>query len=320
VNTGNTCYINAVVQCLSRVTPLTSYVLSPECRRDCNPRNPLGTGGAVLDAFCTLLRQMQAGRGTVSADGLQRAIARHKPQFAGYGQHDANDFCVTLLDAIHEDLNQSEVARGSRVRVDSLSGMVLHRTCNKSKIIDLFHGETVTEFRYKCGHNERMNEPLAFLALSLPQGRPTVSLEDCIRLWEQGQQLTGDNAMVCERCNRLQDLTRKCRVLRFAPVLVIQVKRFSQGYGGLTKNLTPLTYPLRFDVSPFAQQSAGDYELVGVIRHAGTLVSGHYTALVREAGGQWYDISDSSVCPAEADFGVSRPDATAMALFYQRAR
>lgn len=309
--------MNAAVQCLSRVGQLTRYLLSGNLPR--NRRNPLGSGCAVLDAYCELLGQMASGRGSVSPDRLKRAMGSHNSLFAGHGQHDSTEFCTSLLDAIHEDLNQSLTAQGHNGDLERFSGMELHRMCNQSKVVELFHGETCTEYRYSCGYRELISEPLVFWALSLPPGGSSLTLDDCIRFWQKEQRLTGDNAMWCDRCQCEESVTRKAQVARFAPVLVIQLKRFSQGYGGLTKNETRLSYPLRFEASRYSQRSSGTYELTGVICHAGTLSGGHYTALVRD-GSQWYDISDSSVTRVAGDWGGQRSDSSAMALFYQCTR
>jgi ubiquitin carboxyl-terminal hydrolase 8 len=315
VNSGNSCYINAAVQCLSRVEPLTRYLLSADCRRDRNPQNPLGTGGRVLDAYCKLLQEMQNSH-SVSAAELKREMGKRNPLFADYGRHDSTEFCISLLDAIHEDINQSLVARGRRVDVESLSGMELHRTCNESKVVELFHGETETEFRYGCGYVEHINEPLVFWTLSFPSNR-SPSLDECIRLWMQEQELTGDNAMWCDRCQREQTLKRKCKVVRFANVLVIQLRRFTQKWGGLTKDNRPLSYPLSFKPGKLFEVRTQDYELTCVICHSGTLSGGHYTARVRGPGSQWYEISDDFVRPIRVTYGSQCTDSDAMTLFYQ---
>jgi ubiquitin C-terminal hydrolase len=121
---------------------------------------------------------MQSSRGVVSTGCLKRAMGRHNPEFAGDGEHESTDLCICILDAIHKDLNQSLVVKGRRVDLKSLSGVQLHQICNKSKVVDLFHGETMTEFRFQCGIRQQVRELLVFLTLSLPQGscyRPTIA-------------------------------------------------------------------------------------------------------------------------------------------------
>ncbi len=42
----------------------------------------------------------------MSPTGFRKAFVQHSAQFAGYAQHDAQEFLAALLDKLHEDLNQ----------------------------------------------------------------------------------------------------------------------------------------------------------------------------------------------------------------------
>jgi ubiquitin carboxyl-terminal hydrolase 8 len=291
--------------------------MSGQFRR--NPNNPLGSGCWVLDAYVTLLRSMQGSRSAVSPDALKHAIGRHNTLFADHRQHDATEFLLSLLDAIHEDLNESPTAFGHHVDLDSYSGMKLHRKCNKSIVSDLFHGEMSTVLTFPCGYRDDMHEPLVSWALALPSGRSTLTLEDCIQFWQREEQMKGRNRVWCNRCRCLQDVQRRSSVVKFAPVIIVHLKRFEDSRSGLMKNNTPISYPLEFDSGRFASFSTGVYDLIGVICYTGTFQSGHYTCLVREAerGAQWYHISDNEVTLARLDSGHPRADSSAITLLYQ---
>jgi ubiquitin carboxyl-terminal hydrolase 4/11/15 len=119
-NLGNTCFMNAVLQCLIRISSLTDYLLSERCRDARNPRNPNGSQCQVVDAYCGLLREVSSGQSSISSTHLKGAIGPHNSLFSEYGQHDVNEFLVILLDAFHEDLNQSRIAKGREVDIDRL--------------------------------------------------------------------------------------------------------------------------------------------------------------------------------------------------------
>jgi ubiquitin C-terminal hydrolase len=116
---------------------------------------------------------------------VKEAVGRHSPLFADYGQHDATEFLITILDAIHEDLNQSPIAMGADIDTESWSGMKLHRLCTDSIVCDCFHGESQTILRFTCGDTQLVNEALASWALPLPEVAGSVRLEDCIELLDE---------------------------------------------------------------------------------------------------------------------------------------
>jgi ubiquitin C-terminal hydrolase len=317
VNIGNTCYVNAALQCLLRVKSLTTSLTSGQFRR--NPNNPLGSRCRVLDAYVTFLRSMHSSRSAVSPDALKRALGGHNALFADHQQHDATEFFLSLLDAIHEDLNESPTALGRHVDLDRYSGMELHRQCNKSIVSNLFHGEMSTVFTFPCGRCEEMHESLVSWELALPSGRSALTLEECIQFWQREEQMKGENGIWCDRCGCVQNVRRRSSIAKFAPVIIVRLKRFKDSRQGLAKNNTPVSYPFELDSRHFAHFSTGMYDLTGVICHAGTLHGGHYTCVVREAerDAQWYHISDNDVTLATPDSGHQRADWPAMTLLYQ---
>jgi ubiquitin carboxyl-terminal hydrolase 8 len=282
----------------------------------------LGTNGRVLDVYCNFAYQMSSagGGGPVSPDAIKREVGRHSSIFADYGQHDATEFLVTLLDAIHEDLNQAPNVLRPMPNLHLLDGMELHRACNASMVCELFHGETCTTLTFKCGHRQLVSEPLALWSLSLPPGKAPLTLEDCVTAWMSERTMVGDNGLYCDRCNRVADTTRSVRVVRFPPVVIIQLKRFALSGGRLSKINTSVSYPIKFQTARWAAADPGERHLTAVIKHSGTLNGGHYTCLVRDIRSRekWYDISDSSVSPVTSSFGERMTDSSAMSLLYQQ--
>jgi ubiquitin C-terminal hydrolase len=203
--------------------------------------------------------------------------------------------------------------------IDMYNGMELYRICNDSIIGKLFHGESCVKLTFHCGAEQFVHEPLASWAISLPQDRKSVKLEDCITAWQQTQLMIGENGLLCDECSNVEDVQRSIQVVRFAPVVIVQLKRISQHGSHLSKNTTPGSYPLSFQTAQWAERDTGERHLTGVIHHSGSLEEGHYTCFVRDPNdwNLWYNISDSWVSQ------VSRPgnritDSTAMTLIYQK--
>jgi len=115
-NIGNTCYMNAVVQCLGHTPLLREYLALGIFRAHLNRSSPLGTGGALTSELAAVLAASWGGRYRSRAPrALKAAVSRHKPWFAGREQHDAVEFMTALLDAVHEDTNRVTAAQRAQV-------------------------------------------------------------------------------------------------------------------------------------------------------------------------------------------------------------
>lgn len=105
-NLGNTCFLNATIQCLANTPLLKEYFLSTQYMRDINERGA-GCKGRLAEEFGNVLADLWAAKMTqLSPRNLKRTIDQFAPQFAGYEQHDAQELLAFFLDGLHEDLNR----------------------------------------------------------------------------------------------------------------------------------------------------------------------------------------------------------------------
>ncbi|XP_054250021.1 ubiquitin carboxyl-terminal hydrolase 43 [Indicator indicator] len=104
-NHGNTCFMNAVVQCLSNTAPLAEVLALGRYRA------PAGRA-EVTHRLAALVRALWTRDYTpqLSAE-FKNIVSKHSAQFRGNAQHDALEFLLWLLDRMHEDLGTASPAQ-----------------------------------------------------------------------------------------------------------------------------------------------------------------------------------------------------------------
>ncbi|CAM4399555.1 unnamed protein product [Leuciscus chuanchicus] len=128
-NHGNTCFMNAVVQCLSNTDMLTEYLGLERykldlCHRGMNgfimDENGQHERGEVTERLASLVRALWTFQYTpqLSAE-FKMTVSKYGAQFRGNSQHDALEFLLWLLDRLHEDFNSSSTVPNGNNRSKS---------------------------------------------------------------------------------------------------------------------------------------------------------------------------------------------------------
>lgn len=122
-NHGNTCFINAVLQCISHTDILAEYFVLDQYKVDLSRRNKLnskkfGTKGEVTEQLALMLKALWACQYHPDLSTTFKAIVeRHGHQFKGTQQQDAQEFLQWLLDKVHEDLNTASKKKYKPIKV-----------------------------------------------------------------------------------------------------------------------------------------------------------------------------------------------------------
>jgi ubiquitin carboxyl-terminal hydrolase 31 len=122
-NHGNTCFINAVLQCLSHTDILAEYFVLDQYKVDLSRRNKLnskkyGTKGEVTEQLATLLKSIWSCQYAPEiSNHFKEVVDKYGSQYRGAHQHDAQEFLLWLLDKVHEDLNTATKKKYKVIKV-----------------------------------------------------------------------------------------------------------------------------------------------------------------------------------------------------------
>nr|XP_053627172.1 ankycorbin-like [Cherax quadricarinatus] len=294
-NLGNTCYINAVIQCLFHMNTLRDYFVKDtyrfEVNRESEQRGEVAhTMGGIFKAL-TSARQEDVNN---AAKVFKHVVGLHEVKFRGSRQIDAHDLLAALLTWLHNDLMKADWT---------------------SVISDLFHGEEVSEII--CHEREaenvicRTSQPFPSITLPVVHSNMPWSLQEMLKNHYRTQKIDWE----CEECGRSHECSTRANIVHFPRVLTLHFSR----YNGQSRDdlKTRVTYPAQGLTLQGYKDSNARYQLCGVVNHEGTMTSGHYTAFCRrqhDSSHDWFFYDDAYVTHTNLDTVLGSSEAHL--LFY----
>ncbi|XP_076448871.1 uncharacterized protein LOC143285455 [Babylonia areolata] len=189
-NHGNTCFMNAVLQCLSHTDSFTEYFITDMYKDDLkNSRNSSkklgskGSKGDVTEQLGLLLKCLWTEKynSEISID-FKAIVGKYNNQYKGSSQHDSQEFLLWLLDRIHEDLvlplppqnkkkKQTKSLIGpSRSQTDEELAEAAKGGLTSSFVSQLFQGLHRSSLSCPhCGRHSNTFDPYLCVSLPLPQ-------------------------------------------------------------------------------------------------------------------------------------------------------
>ncbi|KAI3491181.1 hypothetical protein L1887_44426 [Cichorium endivia] len=283
-NCGNSCYANAVLQCLIYTPPLTAYFLQGLHSRACDKR-----GWCFTCEVEGLVIKAKDGVSPLSPIRILTHIENIGSNLGHGKEEDAHEFLRYVIDALQS------------VCIKEAGTNALTSSEEETTLIGLtFGGYLRSKINcIKCGGKSERHERMMDLTVEIEGNIGT--LEEALDKFTCAEILDGENKYKCSRCKSYEKARKKLTLLEAPNVLTIALKRFQSGkFGKLNKSIQ---FPEILDMAPYVSGTSDKspiYRLYGVVVHVDThtmndAFSGHYVCYVKNVQNRWFKFNDSMV-------------------------
>lgn len=276
-NCGNTCYLNAALQCLLYCPPLTNYILAGWADKDLLKRR--SNACALANEYVSLAKAYWSQKDPPVLDSrpLWAALCKVQKTFANSQPHDAHEALVAVLKHLHESLGKTPRVHPSPTEESSVDVEAWERHVERegySVITELFQGQMESRVTAPGGYSSTTHEHFSGLSLDVGScGSVAQALQRLLEPTRIEDFRTADGTPpVCA--------TQVKRILYCPLLLVIHLKVLDAQGNKLDKFI---------DYSTTLDLPCSRYSLFAVCMHNGA----HYVAAC-EAGDRWFLIDDAS--------------------------
>ena len=317
-NLGNTCYLNAILQCLRHVPDLTVFFHK-------HSESWIHEGTDKNATLCRAYKELIEGLWSGSPpgylrpggflhyfrDALKGTMFEHMiiPQ-----QHDGHEALMFLLDQLHEGmkrpLNINVMAAEDSPVYAALMAWKEQVAPQYSPIVDYFFGLMEVSVTCKgCGNVSCRYEPFNMLNVDFPNSKDA-SLDECIDFTFEAESIDEYSCDTCSPDTPKDDSVPKPkrhpgviqrRIWRLPQNLILVVKRFrfetrmTKCNANFSAETTQKFEKWFAPTSPESSHHA-DYTLQSIVDHHGSGNGGHYTAQIKSPiDGLWNMYDDESV-------------------------
>lgn len=230
----------------------------------------------------------------VRPEDLKARMAHLNPMFAGTAEHDAHEFCLELLNQLHDELADADV---TLAKLNQLPTQLFDFTF------------TVTLQCAQCASAREQREVYRDLSVDLPAPGEAALLHARFHRHFVDEEVECN----CDKCGHPRAVASR-RLEAWPSVLALHVKRFLPDVA--EQRIVKRTDRLQVPDVWTPEETEEQYELCSVVSHIGERAStGHYVCYAR-SGGRWAEFNDSRV--QEMDAPPQEIHSTGYLLFYVR--
>ncbi|KAL1829957.1 hypothetical protein DCAR_0209348 [Daucus carota subsp. sativus] len=305
-NLGNTCFLNAIVQCFTHTVRLVEGVRTYDhvtpCDRHIN-------GICLICAFRGHVEISLSSTGSVvSPWKLVDNLSYFSSSFQRYQQEDAHEFLQCFLDRLESSSS------------DSMFKEMIPGEKKDNFVKQAFGGRLVSKLRCcNCGHVSDTYEPSIDLSLEI---KDVTTLEAALESFTKLERIEDpETKFTCENCKEEVSIEKQLLLDETPSIAAFHLKRFKNDGSYIEKIETFVGFPLALDLQPYTNSSQNSdaelrYELYAIVVHNGfSATSGHYYCFIRSAPDTWYKFDDSTVVRVQENFVLVQD---AYILFYAK--
>lgn len=208
-NCGNSCYANAVLQCLAWTPPLTAYLLQGLHANACAKKE-----WCFTCEFESLLMKAREGISPLSPSRILSEIQRIGSWLGNGREEDAHEFLRYAIDNMQSVcLKEARVSEPSSLEEETtLIGLT-------------FGGYLRSKIKCtRCGGKSVRHERMMDLTVEIEGDIGT--LEAALQKFTSTEVLDGENKYQCSRCKSYEKAKKKLKIQEAPNVLTIALKRF----------------------------------------------------------------------------------------------
>ena len=309
-NIGQTCYMNASLQCLTNIQSLSEQLLQMHSQNQINiQQHPLTFAYANL-----LLEFKTTYQSYIIPNTFKSCVELLNPLFKGNQAADAKDFIFFIIERLHQELKPPDVPLNNFSQIDFMKQEIEARNeeltrekflnelnqKNTSIISKIFHGITRSIMRCDgCGNQKYSFQTFNILNFILKKVKEDkqnqlgeflphdykLNLLDAFDSENKYEKLEGENMIYCNNCKSLKCGSIKQDIYKLPPILIIVLNRGKNNQDFREEFIFNEILDLQnLNNIVYNPQTFRKYFLCGVITHLGESGSnGHFISYFRNS-------------------------------------
>lgn len=315
-NTGNTCSINTLIQCLGHCPAFLDLILNKEYTISKKPHAQF----SICEELKLILKQMWVDNHSLVPARFLKAFYESIGDLYNPGeQFDFTEMWMLLLNNLLEETHQKdyksillternyEIPILNYLHKKSLKTWSIFNKSTLSPFADLLHGIQIQQIECnKCHHLYHNLEPFSFTYIELKSS----GLKENIEYFLQKEVITDWS---CDNCKD-KNAEKVMRFWKLPKIWVIILKRFDNQ----TKIHSPIDISPEFHFNEICNDTIVKYKLTAIANHYGSLHGGHYNAICLNPDNQWVGYDDIHVQKIDSIIPHLQQNRNAYALFYSQ--
>jgi len=313
MNVGFTCYANAVIQAFRNCSKMEELFQENNyttiLKDDCKYNDVTKQFANIVQTLSTITSKSSLRPGgfwnafeTVAKDSCFEHLIMRQP-------HDAHEFLMFLLDALHESLSRKVIMNITPCELKSTKQILQQKSLevwksnfenHYSPFVNMYFGEFhIQTTCSNCNNVSNYFETFNTLKGVFNEHDKSTTLIDCLQ-GELNEEVIEEYA--CDKCApKRYSATRKTRIWKLPQTLIIVLKRFTSHGKKIHTNIENINNTIAL-TSIFSSNSPNklnsNYTVQSIIDHHGSSSGGHYTAQAKHVKeDKWFMYDDQNVYP-----------------------